>query len=126
MSTNETGPFAVPPDMRSLAETSVEQAKSAFNAFINATHEAVNSLEGRAEASRMGAKDVTEKAMAYAERNVSSAFEFAQKLVRANSMQDFVRLQGEFIQAQMQALQEQAKDLADQAKEAQSRGVPPG
>ena len=108
-------PFAIPPEMRSLAENSVEQAKTAFNTFIAAAHDAVESLEGQAEAARVGAKDAGERAMSYAERNVTTAFDFAQKLVHASSMQDVVRLQGEFLQAQMDALSEQARDLAAQA-----------
>ena len=53
-----------------------------------------------------------------AERNVASAFEFAQKPVQVRDVQDFVRLQMEFIQAQMQALTEQVKDLSETATKA--------
>jgi|SoiMethySBSTD1v2_1073268.scaffolds.fasta_scaffold4429775_1 phasin len=112
-------PFAIPSEMRDLAEQSVEQAKTAFNTFITAAHDAVQSLEGQAKSARVGAKDAGEKAMSYAERNVETAFDFAQKLVHASSMQDVVRLQGEFVQAQMEALSEQARDLAAQAKSEQ-------
>ena len=120
----EAIPFAIPQEMRSLAENSVEQAKTAFNTFITAAHDAVQSLEGQAKAARVGAKDVSERAMSYAERNVTTAFDFAQKLVHANSMQDVVRLQGEFLQAQMEALSEQARDLAAQAKSNKSEERP--
>jgi len=123
MPNEEAAPFTIPPEMRDLAEHSVEQAKTAFNTFITAAHDAVQSLEGQAKSARVGAKDVNERAMSYAERNVATAFDFAQKLVHAGTMQDMVRLQGEFVQAQMEALSEQARDLAMQAKREQPSGA---
>ena len=48
-----------------------------------------------------------------AERNILSAFEFAQKIVQATDIQEMVRLQSLFVQSQMQALTEQAKDLGE-------------
>ena len=53
-----------------------------------------------------------------AERNVASAFEFAQRLVQVRDIQGLATLQMEFIQAQMQAMTEQAKDLSETATKA--------
>jgi phasin len=111
--------------MRALAEQSVEQAKSAFNAFITAAHEAVSRFEGQAKAAQAGARDINDKAMSYAEHNVAAAFDFAQKIVRANNVQDLVRLQTEFVQAQMQALNEQARDLGQTAAKSAIGGGKP-
>ena len=83
-----TDRFDVPPEMRAFAEKSVEQARQAFDGFISAAHHAVNTLEGQAHTARQGAKDVTDKAMTFAEQNVASSFEFAQQLVRAKDIQD--------------------------------------
>ena len=83
-----TDRFDVPPEMRAFAEKSVEQARQAFDGFISAAHHAVNTLEGQAQTARQGAKDVTDKAMTFAEQNVASSFEFAQQLVRAKDIQD--------------------------------------
>jgi hypothetical protein len=47
----------------------------------------------------------------YAERNVASAFEFAQMLVQVRDVEGLAKLQMEFIQAQMQAMTEQAKEV---------------
>ena len=54
----------------------------------------------------------------YAERNVASAFEFAQRLVQLRDVQSLAKLQMDFIQAQMQAMTEQAKDLCETATKA--------
>src|SRR6266446_5641836 len=78
----------------------------------------------QAETARKGAKDVTEKAMTFAERNITSAFEFAQELVRAKDMQDVLRLQADYIQRQMQALTEQAKELGESTSKAAKDTAP--
>ena len=53
--------------------------------------------------------------MSFAERNVLSAFEFAQKIVQAKDIQEFIRMQTEFVQSQIQVLSEQVKDLGETA-----------
>ena len=51
--------------------------------------------------------------MTFAERNVLSAFELAQKIVQTKDIQELVRMQTQFLQLQMQALGEQVKDLGE-------------
>ena len=111
MATNRAEPFQIPPEMRAIAEKSVEQAKQAIEGFISAAHRTVSVLEGQAETARKGAKDVGGKAMEFAERNITSSFDFAQKLVRAKDVQEMLELQASFIKSQMQVLAEQAKEL---------------
>jgi phasin len=126
MSKDPTPPFGIPPDMRTLAEQSVEQAKTAFNTFINAAHDAVGRFDAQAKVAQAGARGMSDKAVGYAESNVTAAFDFAQKVVRATSVQELVKLQTEFVQSQMQALSEQAKDLGETAKTVISPTKPPG
>jgi phasin len=111
MATNRTEQFQIPPEMRALAEKSVEQAKQAVEGFITAAHRTVSSFEGQAETARKGAKDVGGKAMEFAERNITNSFDFAQKLVRAKDVQEMLELQASYIRTQMQVLAEQAKEL---------------
>ena len=70
-------------------------------------------LEERAAASQTGAEEVGKKAMTFALRNATSAFEFAQKIVQAKNIMEFVRLLNDFLQSQMQVLNEQVKDLGE-------------
>ena len=46
--------FEIPQDMRAFAEKSVTQAKQAFDGFMSAAHQAVNTFEGQAETARKG------------------------------------------------------------------------
>ena len=110
--------FEVPPELRTFAEKSVEQARQAFDGFISAAHHAMSAFEGQAETARKGARDVTEKAMTFAERNMASAFEFAHDLVRAQDLQEVLRLQADYIRSQMEALTEQARELGESTSKA--------
>jgi len=125
MNKDATGQFDIPADMRAMAEKSVEQARVAFNTFMTAAQEAVATFEGQAKATQAGAKDIGEKALSYAERNVANTFAFADRIVRAKDAQEFIRLQTEFIQAQMKELAEQAKDLGESAAKIAMKSAPP-
>ena len=89
--------FEIPPEMRAFAEKSVEQARQAFDGFISAAHNAVAAFEGQAETARKGAKDVTEKAMIFAQQNVANSFELAQQMMRAKDVQEVLQLQAEYM-----------------------------
>lgn len=115
MDKDAMGRFEIPTEMRAVAEKSVEQARIAFNTFMAAAQEAVATFEGQAKAAQAGAKDIGEKAISYAERNVANTFSFANRLVHAKDSQEFVRLQTEFIQSQMKELAEQAKEFGEHA-----------
>jgi phasin len=107
--------FDVPTQMRQFAEQSVEQARKAVDGFMTAAQKAVATAETQAGAVQTSAKDVGQKAMGFAEQNITHSFEFAQKLVRAKDIQEVMALQQEYLQAQIKAMSEQAKDLGTQA-----------
>ena len=90
-----TRPFEIPKEMQAVTERSVEQAKLAFTNYIQAAQEAVSTFEQGVKASQAGA--VNKKAMSFAERNLLSAFEFAQKLVQAKDIHQLIRMQTEFV-----------------------------
>ena len=105
--------FEIPQEMRTFAEKSVEQARQAFDGFISAAHRAVSAFEGQAESAHQGAKDITEKAMGFAESNINTSFDFAQKLVQARNVEDVLKLQADYIKTQMEVLAGQAKELGE-------------
>jgi len=107
--------FEIPADMRALAEKSVEQAKQAFDIFVSAAQHAVNTAETQAATAQAGAKEVGELAMTFAERNIASAFTFAQKLLQAKEPKDVMALHSEYANSQIAVLTEQAKELSKRA-----------
>ena len=107
--------FAVPPEMRAMAEKSVEQARKAFDGFVNAAGQAASTFEQRATAARTGAQDVTQKAISFAEQNVASSFDLAQKLMTAKDINEVVQLHTDYVRKQMDALAKQAQELGQTA-----------
>jgi phasin len=107
--------FAIPNELRSFAEQSVTQARKAFEGFIQAANQAVGQMQGRAEAAHSGASEIAHKSMEYAEKNVSSTFDFAQRLMRAKDAAEVMSLQSEYLGRQMQALSAQVQELGQSA-----------
>ena len=117
-------PFEIPTEMRAFAEQSFDQAKSAFDKFMAATQTTLTAFEGQSKAAQAGAKDVSDKVMAFAQQNMTNAFEYAQKLVTARDPQAVLQLHNDFIRNQMQVLNEQAKALGEAAKSAMEAAKP--
>ena len=110
--------FEIPAEMRALAEKSVEQARTAFDSFIAAAQNAVSGAESQVSSARDGAREVSQLAMRFAERNVASSFDYAQKLARAKDAREVIGLHADYVKGQIAALTEQAKELGQQAAKA--------
>ena len=107
--------FAIPNEMRSLAEQSVAQARQAFDGFLQAANQAMGQFQGQAQAARSGAQEIAQKSMTYAEQNVAATFDFAQKLMRAKDAAELMALQSEYLSRQMQTISAQVQDLGQSA-----------
>lgn len=110
--------FEIPKEMRSMAEASLEQARSTFEKFLANAQAAAGSIEERGATVRAGAKDISSKAIGYAEKNVQSSVDYAQSLLRAKDLSEVMRLHGEYVQAQMRSLAEQASEMGSIAARA--------
>ena len=98
--------FEIPTDMRKMTEQSLEQVKTEINAYLQF-------LKQDVPENVIGGSAPSDKIRWYAERNIASALEFAQRLAQVNNVQDIFMLQTEFMRAQIQAMAEQAKDLGE-------------
>jgi phasin len=121
-----TDRFEIPPEMRAFAEKSVEQARQAFDGFITATHNALAAFEGQAESARKGAKGITDMAITFAQQNITSSFDHAQRLMRAKDVQEVLKLQSDYVGQQMQALTNQAKEIGEASAKAAKDAAPKG
>jgi phasin len=109
---SNTPNFEVPPDMRAFAEKSVAQAREAFDGFIGAARKAAEQAQTTAATAQSSAKDMTLLAMSFAERNIASTFDFAQKLARAKDANEILTLHADYVKRQMDALSDQAKEIS--------------
>jgi phasin len=97
--------------MRSAAETTLAKAKEAVDRYMNEANRVFATVDTAAQASQANARDVTQKAVAYAEANITAAFDLAQKLLHARDPQEFLKLQQSFIEKQAEALGSQMREL---------------
>jgi phasin len=118
MAKDSMSSFEIPPEMRKFAEQSVTQARQAFDSFMAAANNAVTDMEGRAKVAREGARDISERAMSFAQRNIAASFDYAQRLVRARDAEEVMKLQSDYVKNQIQALNEQARELGEAAGKA--------
>jgi len=112
---NDTGKFDMPAEMRAFAEKGLEQAKTAFDAFVTAAQQAATATQTQVMTAQSGARELGQLALRYAERNISSSFEFAQKLMHAKDAAEVAALHSDYVSSQMSALSEQARELGRQA-----------
>jgi phasin len=103
--------FAIPNEVRTFAEQSVAQARKAFEGFIQAANQAMGQFQGQAQNARSTATEIAQKSMSYAEQNVATTFDFAQKLMRAKDSAEVMALQSEYLSRQMQTISAQVQDL---------------
>ena len=109
--------FEIPAEMNAFAERSVEQARRAFDTFISAAYGTATAFEGRAAEVRKSSEDLRQRAMAFAEQNVASSFDFARRLAHARDLPEVIQVQSEYVKAQMQALADQARELGEAASQ---------
>jgi phasin len=107
--------FDMPAEMRAFAEKGLEQTKAAFDAFASAAQQAATLAQSQAMTAQSGAREIGRLAMHYAERNIASSFEFAQKLMHAKDVAEVAALHSDYVSSQLAALNDQARELSRQA-----------
>ena len=125
MSDNGQDRFEIPKEMRSMAEASFEQARKTFEKFLTSAQQAAGSIEERGATVRAGAKDISSKAIAYAEKNVQTSLDYAQSLLKAKDLTEVMRLHSEYVQSQMRSLAEQASEMGQIVSRAAMDAVKP-
>lgn len=103
--------FEIPKEMRSMAEASFEQARKTFERFVSSAQATAGTIEEKGEAVRAGAREISAKAISYAEKNVQASLDYAQSLLHAGDLTEVMRLHSEYVQSQMRSLAEQASEM---------------
>ena len=111
MNEHQQDRFEMSKGMRSMAEASVDQARNGLEQFLAGAQLAKGSIEQRGATVQAGARDVSAKAFASAERNVQASLDHAQALLHATNVAEMMRLNADYAQTQMRALAEQASEM---------------
>jgi phasin len=103
--------FEIPKEVRSMAEASFVQARKTFEKFLENAEATAGSMEERGATMRAGAKDISARAIGYAEKNVQASLDYAQTLLHAKDLPEVMRLHSEYVTTQMRSLAEQASEM---------------
>ena len=106
-----SGQLPITPDGLKLAEASFEQARKAFDKFMESARTTAGNMEERRESVRAGAREIGGKAVSYAEKNVQASLDYAQSLLKAKDLPEVMKLHSEYVQSQMRSLAEQASEM---------------
>jgi phasin len=117
--------FEIPKDIQAMAEASFDQARQAFEKFLASAQATAGTIEERGVTVRASAKDISSKAISYAEKNVQASLTYAESLLKAKDLTEIMRLHSEYVQAQMRALAEQATEMGQAVSRAAIDAVKP-
>jgi phasin len=109
---NQPMDFEIPASVRDLASKSVDQAREAYNRFLEATRQAHDVVAKSTDVMASGAREINEKAVKYTEANLHANFELAQRLVHAKDLKEALDIQSQFARQQMETFAQQAQELS--------------
>jgi len=103
--------FEVPPELRNMAEKTIEQAEKAFGMFLDAANKSVASIP-------YSTTEMSKKALSFTEQNMKAAFDHAKEVVQTTDLQEAVRIQTDFLKNQFTNASEQIKKITTEVMSA--------
>ena len=121
---NQTLEFEIPASVRDLASKSVDQAREAYNRFIEAARQAHDVVMKSSDVITSGAREINQKAVKYTEANLQANFELAQRLVHAKDIKEALDIQNQFARQQMETFAHQAQELTRVVAQSAQKAAP--
>ena len=101
----------IPEQVRDMAERNVEQARSAYNQFMDMARQVQDLMNKSSGAMAESVAEIQARALRFAEENVEAGFQFASELARARDITEHLEIQSRHAQKQMQTYARQAQEL---------------
>ena len=97
--------------MREMAQTTLDKAKEAVSKYMTESQKLREKADSGVRATYSTAKDMNEKAVAFAEANVAAGFDLAQRLLRAKDPQEMGTVYQSHLKEQMERMNAQFREL---------------
>jgi phasin len=110
--------FEIPQNVKDMAQASFDQARQAFENFMSAAQKTASQFEDQGAAAQASAKELSAKAVGFAEANIKASLDYAERLLKAKDLAEVLKLHTEHVQNQMRILAEQAGELGQAATRA--------
>tara|TARA_R110002124_G_scaffold74589_4_gene200169 strand:- start:6292 stop:6666 length:375 start_codon:yes stop_codon:yes gene_type:complete len=101
--------------MRAFAEQGMDQARKAFDTYMETMQQTVGKLESSSSDLQSKTSEASKKAISMTEAHMNAAFSQAEKLVTAKDPQEALELQTKYIRDQIDALTKQAQSMGEEA-----------
>jgi len=112
----------VPDSVRKMAEQNVEQARRAYDEFMEMARKAQDMMGSPAGGMSNAVKDIQSKTLSYAEKNMEAGFNFITELSKVRDLKEYMEIQTRHTQKSMQSFNEQAQELGRLIAEAAQNG----
>ena len=119
---NQPMDFEIPATVRDLASKSVDQAREAYNRFLESARQAHDVVTKSTDVTR----EINEKAVRYTEANLQANFDLAQRLVHAKDLKEALDIQSQFARQQMETFAHQAQELTRLVAQSAQKAAPTG
>jgi hypothetical protein len=97
--------------MREMAQTTLDKAKEAVSKYMAESQKMREKTDSTMRASYSSAKEMNEKAVAFAEANVRTGFELAERLLQAKDPQEIAAIYQNHLKEQMEKINAQFREL---------------
>jgi hypothetical protein len=97
--------------MREMAQTTLDKAKEAVSNYMAESQKMREKADSAMWTSYSNAKDMNEKAVAFAEANVRTGFELAERLLQAKDPQEMGTIYQNHLKEQMEKMNAQFREL---------------
>jgi hypothetical protein len=97
--------------MREMAQATLDKARDAVSKYMAESQKMREKVDSSVQASYSSAKEMNEKAVAFAEANVVAGFEFAQRLLQAKDPQEMGAVYQGHLKEQMEKMNAQFREL---------------
>jgi phasin len=106
--------------MREMAQTTLDRAKEAVTKYMAESEKMREKVDSGVRSSYANLKEMNDKAVAFAEANVSAGFDLAQKLLDAKDPQEIGKIYQAHLKDQIEKMNEQFCELGSLMSKASS------
>jgi hypothetical protein len=99
--------------MREMAQTTLHKAKDAVSMYMAESQKLREKADVNVRATYSTAKEMNEKAVAFAEANVRAGFELAERLLQAKNPQEMGTVYQNHLKEQMEKMNAQFRELGN-------------
>jgi len=116
-------PFSIPPELRQLLESNIENARSAYGQLVDTLAQVGGLLAKTMPTSEMtaGLEEIQQRIIHFTKQNADAYFNFARELAKASDLQELLAIQTRYTTTQMQAFTNQAQEIVRLIAEATLR-----